>query len=105
EVVACGGGLEHEPVQTPQEGGQRLAASGGGEDERRLTSGDGRPSELLWARRLREGAGEPVAGRRVKEIERLCTPHERNCMLRPYNHLARCSLAAPPWRATRGHRG
>ena len=43
--------LARQPVQSPEEGGQRLAAPRGGGDEHVLARGDGRPRLLLRGRR------------------------------------------------------
>ncbi len=50
-----------QPVQRPEERGQRLARAGGRDDERVLAVGDRVPRPGLRGRRLPERAGEPVA--------------------------------------------
>ncbi len=67
--------LEHQAVEAPEERGQRLAAAGRGEDQRRLAARDGRPAELLWFRGRVERAREPLADSRVKQVERLRACH------------------------------
>ena len=68
---------EHQPVETPEECGQRLAAAGGGKDQRAVATGDGRPAELLRARRTGERAAEPLAhgGMKQRERRRQLTDH------------------------------
>ena len=58
--------LEHEPVEAPEERGQRLAAAGGREDKRGIAARDRRPSELLRPGRRLERRGEPLPHRRVE---------------------------------------
>ena len=58
-------GSTGEPVEAPQEGGERLARAGGRGDEHVLAGGDGRPGLRLGRGRRLERALEPVAyGRR-----------------------------------------
>ena len=65
--LAAGGRLGHQPVEAPQEGGERLAAPGRGVDEGVVATADRGPPELLRAGRLGEGLGEPGA-RRLAEV-------------------------------------
>ena len=58
--------LEHEPVDAPQEGGERLAAAGGRQDERRVSARDRRPALRLRRRRRCKRRAEPVRDRRMK---------------------------------------
>jgi hypothetical protein len=62
---APGPGAGHEAVDAPQEGGQGLARPGGGQDERVLAPGDGRPPLRLGGRGRGEARVEPgLDGRR-----------------------------------------
>ena len=58
--------LEHEPVDAPQEGGERLAAAGGRQDERRVSTRDRRPALRLRRRWRCKRRAEPVRHRRMK---------------------------------------
>ena len=57
-----GRGLEHQAVEGGEEGGQRLAGAGGGEDEGGLAPDDGRPAQGLGAGGAAEGLEEPLRG-------------------------------------------
>ena len=66
--------MEHEAVEAPEEGGQSLAGSSGGEDERAFAASDDRPAEPL-----RSGGGiknglEPLRCDGVKTGERIESP-------------------------------
>ena len=62
--LALQGGVPDEPVNGGEEGSQRLARPGGGDDERVLAAADRRPGALLDRRRATgEGGGEPGPGR------------------------------------------
>ncbi len=63
--------LRQQPVEAPEERGQRLAAAGGRTDERVLTRGDGRPTLRLRVRGAGERLGEPRSGRRFERGERV----------------------------------
>ena len=58
-----------EPVEGPQEGGQRLARAGRGDDERVRAAADGAPRALLRGRRPGEARREPGARRGREEVE------------------------------------
>jgi hypothetical protein len=62
---------EHQPVEAPEKRGERLAASGRRQNQRRVAVGDCRPTERLRPRRRREGRGEPFAGCRRKTRDRI----------------------------------
>ena len=57
-------------VDHPQEGGQRLARSRGGEDQAVLAAADGVPALLLRGSRPVERAREPLPGHRREAVER-----------------------------------
>ncbi len=61
--------VEHQPVDAPEEGGQRLAAAGRRQDQGRVSTRDRRPSERLRWCRSRERIFEPLHDRRVKQAE------------------------------------
>ena len=61
--------LEHDPVDAPQEGGERLAAAGWRENQRRFAAARSTASPGLGRRRPRERIAKPVRHRRLKEIE------------------------------------
>ena len=61
EPGALRGGLGDQPVQAPQERGQRLARAGGRGDQRVLARRDRGPGQRLGGRRLRERPREPVS--------------------------------------------
>jgi hypothetical protein len=65
---AAGRRCEEQPVEAPQEGGQRLAAARRREQQRGLAAGDGRPPALLGGRGRREHRGEPLADDRVEQV-------------------------------------
>ena len=67
-------GLDPQPVQRPQEGGQRLAGPGRGHDQGVLTAADGRPRAGLRRRGLGERAREPVTGRGREPAQRVAHP-------------------------------
>ncbi len=56
-------GLDHEPVDAPQEGGEGLAAAGRRVDEGVPAAADRVPAQILGARRLGECLAEPGPGR------------------------------------------
>ncbi len=60
-----------EPVETPQERGQRLAAAGRSVDQRVPTGGDRRPAVGLGLGRRRERGREPVAHGRSERPQRI----------------------------------
>ena len=60
EPRPVGAGLGHQPVERPQEGGERLARAGRGGDQRVLARGDRRPRLRLRRGRLGERAREPL---------------------------------------------
>ena len=62
---------EHQAIETPQERGQRFAAAGRREDQRRLAACDRRPAERLRRCRFLEGGGEPGTHRRMKRRKRI----------------------------------
>ena len=64
-------GREHQPIEAGKKGGQRLAAAGGREDERRIAARDRRPAERLRAGWRLERAGEPLAHRRMERLQRI----------------------------------
>ena len=57
---------EHQTVEAPEKGGQRLAAAGGRKDQRRFTTRDRGPAEALRACRRLERTAEPGADGRMK---------------------------------------
>ena len=61
--------IEHEPVDAPQERGQRLAAAGRRQDQRGLSPRNCRPSLRLRWRGPGEGVPEPFRHRRMKQAE------------------------------------
>ncbi len=65
--------LRGQPIEAPEEGGQRLAAAGGGGHEHVPARGHLAPPALLDLRGLREGSAKPVPRRRCEEIESV--PH------------------------------
>ena len=69
EPRAVGGRLGDEPVERPQERGQRLARAGRRRDQRVLAGGDRRPGHGLSRRGSREGTLEPLPdlGRELRE--------------------------------------
>ena len=70
--------LEHQAVEAPEKRGERLAAAGRREDERRFAAGDRGPAKLLRPSRRVEGAAEPFADRRIKEVEGLDACHDHD---------------------------
>jgi hypothetical protein len=72
-------GLGHEPVERPEEGGQRLARAGRRRDEHVLAAGDRGPRLRLGRGRALEGAREPVTDLRGERCERIGSQatHER----------------------------
>ena len=68
--------LEHQAVECPEKCRERLAAAGRREDQRGLAARDRRPPELLRPGGRRKGAAEPLADRRVKQIEDVPSGHE-----------------------------
>ncbi len=62
---------EHQAIEAPEEGRERLAAAGRREDERRVASCDRRPAERLRRRGRFERVREPRAHRRMKGCERI----------------------------------
>ena len=71
--------VPRQPVQAPQERGERLAGAGRGVDERVAALGDGRPAAGLGRRRRRERALEPRAHRRGERRERVGCRHGLGC--------------------------
>src|SRR5206468_5415973 len=61
--------LGHEPVDSPQEGGQGLARAGGGEDQGVVPPADGLPALLLSRSGRGEGSFEPGTGHGGEAIE------------------------------------
>jgi hypothetical protein len=61
--------LEHQAVDAGEEGGERLAAAGRGQQQRGGPGGDGRPGLGLGPGGCREGLGEPGADGRVERGE------------------------------------
>ena len=68
-LVARRDGREHQAVDAPQKGGERLAGAGGGEDEGGFAARDGGPAELLRPRGGGEDGIEPRAHGRMEEGE------------------------------------
>ena len=66
-----GSRVARQPVQRPQEGGQRLARSRRRDDQRVVAGGDRRPGLGLGRGRLAERPGEPVAGERAEAAQRV----------------------------------
>src|SRR5262249_34462245 len=62
---------EHQAVEAPEESGQRLAAPGGREDQRRLAARDRGPAEQLRPGWHVERGREPAACCRTKQRERI----------------------------------
>ena len=58
-----------QPVQRPEERGERLAGAGGGDDQRVLARLRGRPRALLRGGGRGEGAAEPVPGGGGEAVE------------------------------------
>ncbi len=67
--------LEHQPVEAPEERGQRLAAAGRRENQRRVTACNGGPSQLLRPGRRLERRREPLPYRRVEKVEHIGARH------------------------------
>ena len=63
--------LGHQPVQAPQERGERLAGAGGRADQRVLAGRDRRPALGLGRRRGAERAAEPRPGGGAEQLERV----------------------------------
>ncbi len=63
--------VAHQPVQTPQERSERLAAAGRRTDEGVLPSGDSRPAQRLRGRRRLERRPEPIPGGGPERLERV----------------------------------
>ena len=74
--LAVGRGVRDEPVDAPEERGERLARAGRRADQRVLAGGDRRPRLRLRRGRLGERAGEPVADLRGELRERHRRPSE-----------------------------
>ena len=68
---ARGRGRSNEPIDAPQEGGQRLAAARGGVEQDVAAAGDRRPALDLGRRRRREGVTEPGRDGRREPRERV----------------------------------
>ena len=66
EVLAAG-----EPIDPPEEGGQRLARAGRRADQRIGATGDRLPATHLRGRRLLEGGLEPAPDRRAERRQRV----------------------------------
>jgi hypothetical protein len=82
---AFGGWAGHQTVEAPQEGRERLARTGGGEDERVVAPGDGRPAEALSGGGLREGGCEPGPrgfGERRQAVHRVNSGRPRRAIVR-----------------------
>jgi len=60
----------HQPVDGGQKGGQRLAAAGGGGDQRVPALGNGRPALLLRFRQTGKPAAKPLLQQGVKSRKR-----------------------------------
>lgn len=60
----AGDALRYEAIDGPEEGGQRLSGTRGGQDEGMLAAPDGRPSQRLGRRGLPEALPEPGPQRR-----------------------------------------
>src|SRR5690606_6627292 len=58
--------LEHQAVEAPQEGRERLARAGWREDQRGIAARDDRPTLPLGTRGPLERRSEPVGDRRMK---------------------------------------
>jgi hypothetical protein len=58
---------KHQPVDAPQEGGQRLARSRGRQNQSGLAASDRRPSPELWLGRRGKNRFEPFAYRGVEQ--------------------------------------
>src|SRR5205807_1030002 len=73
--AASGGRSSPQVIQTGEEGGQRLARSGWGQNQRVASRRDGRPAlPLRWCR-FAERLPEPLAHRRKEEIESVGCVH------------------------------
>ena len=68
---SAGAGVGGQPVQRPQEGGQRLARPGRRDDQRVLALADRAPGLRLRLRRRREDGREPGSGRGREVLQRL----------------------------------
>ncbi len=68
-AAGCRGGLQHQPVEAPEEGGEGFAGSGGGKDEGAFAAGNGGPAVTLWGGRLVEDFTKPRGGDGVKDGE------------------------------------
>ena len=68
-LVARRDGREHQAVDAPQKGGERLAGAGGREDQGGFAARDGGPAELLRPRGGGEDGVEPRTHRRMEEGE------------------------------------
>ena len=67
---AAGGRVGRQPVDAPQEGRQRLARAGGGQDERVVALGDGRPPLCLGRRGGAEAGLEPRPDGGREQVQR-----------------------------------
>ena len=72
-LLPCRQRVAREPVEPPQEGGQRLARAGGRRDEDVLAGGDGRPRLFLRGRRRLERALEPLSNAGAELLQRHLT--------------------------------
>ena len=77
--------MQHEPVQTPEKRGKRLAAPGRSEDQGIFAPCDRRPAETLWRSRLLENSAEPGRRHRVKKPQNIVS---RRSNLLFYRHGA-----------------
>ena len=60
--------VANQPVERPQEGGQRLSRARGRGDERVASGGDFGPARILGSARLREFFTEPARDQRMKGV-------------------------------------
>ena len=77
--LGLGGGGDEQPVQGPEERGERLAGAGGGDDEGVRAGGDGIPRTDLGRGGRGKSAQEPVPGRPAEPahgVGRMCAAGE-----------------------------
>src|SRR5205085_3221124 len=67
--------LAPEVVEAGEEGGQRFARAGRGEDEGVLARGDGGPALPLRGGRFAQGGAKPLADGRQEEVEGIGRVH------------------------------
>ena len=60
---------KQQPIEAPEEGGEGLAGSGGGEDEGAVAAGDGGPAFALRCGGRAEGGAEPLGRDGVKQLQ------------------------------------